>query len=357
MPTPTDVVWDRDPHTAAKHQILEGYLDAWFRIIASKWKSTGLTYVDAFAGPGQYTDGSFGSPIIAALAAFVPEVTKYGAKINLVFIEKNRERFDHLKNLLDEQKLRQRSIILVNDDCETALVPALDELKAWSGPMFVNFDGWGVDTPYTLVRKVGEGTSPEVLVTFQSQWFTRFASQKDVEAGDRVYGDRSWRVVGEQSDSQAKKSFLVSEYRRRLNAGGFCYCLTFELVDEGGHPLFLVFGTSSLLGFRKMKDAMWQVDRLSGSRFRDPRDPNQLQFDVDPKNPDLTVLRHQILERLDQGPTTLADLKDFALRETVFKESHATIAVEELVRGRKVSRAPGRGHAQVTVRLAPPSLF
>ena len=357
LPTPSGVIWDRDPHTAAKHQILKGYLDAWFPIIASSWKSTGLTYVDAFAGPGEYLDGSFGSPIIAARAAFVSQVTKHGARINLVFVEKNRERFDHLTRLLDEQRLSQRSVVPVHGDCETALVPVLDELKAWAGPMFVNFDGWGVDTPYALVQRVGEGTSPEVLVTFHSQWFTRFAGQEDVEAGDRVYGDGAWRAVRDQPDPQAKKSFLVSEYRRCLSTGGFCYCLTFELVDEGGHPLFLVYGTTSLQGVRKMKDAMWRVDRLSGSRFRDPRDPNQLQFDVDPRNPDLTVLRHQILERLELGSTTLADLKVFVLRETVFKESHAAMAVDELVRDRRVIRSPGRDHAHVAVRLAPATLF
>ena len=130
LPTPSGVIWDRDPHTAAKHQILKGYLDAWFPIIASSWKSTGLTYVDAFAGPGEYLDGSFGSPIIAARAAFVSQVTKHGARINLVFVEKNRERFDHLTRLLDEQRLSQRSVVPVHGDCETALVPVLDELKA-----------------------------------------------------------------------------------------------------------------------------------------------------------------------------------------------------------------------------------
>ena len=195
LPPPSRVSWDRDPHTAAKHQILKGYLEAWFPIIASGWKSTGLTYVDAFAGPGEYTDGSFGSPIIAARAALVPQVTQHRAKINLVFIEKDRERFDHLADVLDEQKLTPRSIVRVLGDCEVVLVPVLDDLKAWAGPMLVNFDGWGVDTPYALVQRVGESTSPEVLVTFQSQWFTRFAEQEDVEAGDRVYGDGEWRAV------------------------------------------------------------------------------------------------------------------------------------------------------------------
>ena len=46
--------------------------------------------------------------------------------------------------------------------------------------------------------------------------------------------------------------------------------------DEGGRELWLLFGTSSLLGVEKMKDAMWAVDPVYGVRYRDPRDPAQM---------------------------------------------------------------------------------
>ena len=75
MAVPKEVVWDRDPHTEAKHDLLKVYLDAWFPIMASRWSSTGICYVDAFAGPGEYRDGSVGSPIIALDAACRSEVS------------------------------------------------------------------------------------------------------------------------------------------------------------------------------------------------------------------------------------------------------------------------------------------
>jgi len=55
MAVPTGTLWPRDPHTAAKHQMLFTYLQAWFPIIGSRFP--GLTYVDAFAGPGEYAGG------------------------------------------------------------------------------------------------------------------------------------------------------------------------------------------------------------------------------------------------------------------------------------------------------------
>jgi len=56
-------IWKKDPHTEAKHLILDGYLKAWFPILGSSNKK--IIYLDGFAGPGEYDDGEDGSPIIA----------------------------------------------------------------------------------------------------------------------------------------------------------------------------------------------------------------------------------------------------------------------------------------------------
>ena len=60
---PTSTLWKREPHTAAKHEILKGYLDAWYPILGS---SRGrVVFLDGFAGPGVYSEGEPGSPIVA----------------------------------------------------------------------------------------------------------------------------------------------------------------------------------------------------------------------------------------------------------------------------------------------------
>ena len=137
--------------------------------------------------------------------------------------------------------------------CEDVLIPELDRLCVWGGPVFANFDGFGVDTPHQLVQRVGKAKAPEVLITFQAQWFTRFAIKPEYEAGDKVFGDQEWRAVADLPTPE-KKRFLVDEYRERLTRWGFPLHLTFELVDEKGNDLFLVFGTANPRGMEKMKD-------------------------------------------------------------------------------------------------------
>jgi three-Cys-motif partner protein len=347
----------RDAHTEAKHRILGRYLAAYFPIMARQFSTQGLCFVDAFAGSGEYTDGGQGSPIIALGAASRPEVISTGCPLDFVFIEDHQGRATHLERLLTALDTCF-PVTTAHGKCELLLEPTLAQLGLWSRALFVNLDGWGVDTPYSLVERIGKSQRPEVLVTFGPQWFTRFADQVDVGAGDRVFGDRGWRAVAEQPTAN-KRRFLVDEYRRRLAGCGFDFQLTFELTDEGGHSLFLVYGTSSVKGVEKMKDAMWAVDTAAGSKFRDPRDPNQMSFGLSDDSPDLRVLKTQILEQLAGGvPISLQDLKDFALRETVYKSVHASAAVKELEAAKRVDVSPGRTHADKMVSLArQPALF
>lgn len=58
-----DTIWDIEPHTAAKHDILRRYLQAWIPILGSTHER--IVYIDAFAGPGIYKGGEDGSPIVA----------------------------------------------------------------------------------------------------------------------------------------------------------------------------------------------------------------------------------------------------------------------------------------------------
>lgn len=101
-----------------------------------------------------------------------------------------------------------------------------------------------------------------------------------------------------------------------------------------------------------MKNAMWAVDPAGGVRFRDPSDPEQgvLDFTLDP---DLGPLTRSLLADLGRGPRTLADLKDHALVETVYRPPHARKVVHELLRQGAIERDPHRGHLTDATLIKP----
>ena len=176
MTTPNTTLWKLDPHTAAKHQMLDSYLQAWFPIMSATFRELGATYVDAFAGPGEYLDGELGSPFIALRQALRADVTKYHSPLRLLFIEERRDRHEHLQKLIATNHATSSyghllSVRAVHGPCEQYLIPLLADFGAHDSPIFVNFDGWGVDTPLSLVRHIGRRTSSEVLITFGAMVF------------------------------------------------------------------------------------------------------------------------------------------------------------------------------------------
>ena len=60
-------LWEREPHTGAKHELLRYYMGAWYAIMSTT-RHKRFVYYDAFSGPGQYKGGEDGSPLIALKA-------------------------------------------------------------------------------------------------------------------------------------------------------------------------------------------------------------------------------------------------------------------------------------------------
>jgi hypothetical protein len=129
------------------------------------------------------------------------------------------------------------------------------------------------------------------------------------------------------------------------------------MIDENGHSLYLFFGTKNLVAVEKFKDGLWEVDGIAGQRFRDPRNPDQMSFDI--LEPDFTPLEHAFLDLAEQqGEVSLQGFADHALRETIYKGTHAKPTVDRLVEQRRLEEVrTGRTYAERVYRLAPPALF
>jgi len=329
--------------------------------MATQFHSDGITFLDGFAGPGEYSNSPESSPVIAMEQAVREEVTRLRTPIRLIFIEQRKNRAEHLSQVLaDRFGPSERPPWVMPrvhcGDCPAIYETAIEEAGGWSGPILANLDGWGADTHYHIVQRIARQRSSEVLVTFKDQFFARFADVEDQEAGDRVFGVRDWREVARRPSSD-KRPFLLSLYRRRLIDAGFTHILTFEMIDEGGHSLYLFFGTTNVRAVEKFKDGLWEVDGVSGQRFRDPRNPDQMSFDI--LKPDFTPLANAFLALIEQyGSVSLEALAEYALLETIYKRAHSRTAVDKLLsQGKIESAATGRSYAERIYRLAPASLF
>lgn len=347
-------MWDRDPHTAAKHDLLRRYLEAWTPILLQRFPR--VTYAEGFAGPGVYTRGEPGSPIIA-LQTFLArrDLLDGGKRLSMVLVDADQRRIKRLHDEIDKalaehgrRKPETLRIATRGGECADILHTELTKVAAFGQPIFAVLDSYGGPVvPFDLLKAIAANRSSEVLVTFGTRYLIQFGEvEQPREAGDWAFGGTHWQTVSEQP-SQAKKKFLVDAYRKTLNNAGFAYTLTFEMLDEQGHALFLIFGTNGEKGLAKMKDAIWKVDPIAGVRYRDPHDQAQALLDL-VADPDKAALARMLLAELGDRPAGVEALRRFSLLETIYRPEHVIPTVRKLIKdggletvpaGQRVTRA------------------
>ncbi|RSM37957.1 hypothetical protein DMA12_35030 [Amycolatopsis balhimycina DSM 5908] len=339
MPVDGPVPWERADHTGAKHDIYRRYLKRWFPILldgAKPYRS--VTYAEGFAGPGIYVGGHPGSPIIA-LQALVDEVTNTSSLVKMLFVDDE----PRCIKMLNEQ-FRSRFPVrprtpdtlwskVTLGTCIEKLESALDEMDSWGQPILAVLDSWGnVPVTYRLLKRLADNLSSEVIITLGTQPFIRFVSKMGSDADEVFGGDPTWRALSDLPSGAAKRQHILTCYRQTLQRAGFKFLLDFELIDTRGESLYLVFGTNHRRGLEKMKDSAWEVDRVYGVGFRDPRD-EQAEALFELTEPALAPLGRLLLIRLKSGPAAgmrIESLREFALFETVYRPEHVIRTLREL---------------------------
>lgn len=182
MATPRQTVWELEPHTRAKHEILRRYLQAWM-VILSQGRFPEILYVDGFAGPGEYAGGEAGSPIIA-LDAALNHKHPLSAKFHFLFVEKDPARADHLREQVARRPLPPNFNVVVEGD--TTFEQAFDKSQAEfmrSGRLmpafaFINPFGW-TGAPFSLIKRILAQRNCEVFINFMFEEINRFIGHPD----------------------------------------------------------------------------------------------------------------------------------------------------------------------------------
>ncbi|MEV0217695.1 three-Cys-motif partner protein TcmP [Micromonospora sp. ALFpr18c] len=235
--------WQCAEHTGAKHEIYRRYLERWFPILlASSNAYPSVTYAEGFAGPGVYSGGEDGSPVIA-IRALVGEVPPNKGIARFVFIDDDQRCVDMLgETLLKAFPKRPRTDAAMpvwrkKGTCAEDLEVALDRVQAWGQPIFANLDSWGnAPVPFKLLQRLATNVSTEVIVTLLPQHFVRFVSRLDKEKGDDVFGgDPHWRDVV-NLPPEAKSRHILTCYRKALKQRVFHTCWTSNLSPATASP-------------------------------------------------------------------------------------------------------------------------
>jgi hypothetical protein len=129
-----------------------------------------------------------------------------------------------------------------------------------------------------------------------------------------------------------RRSFLKALYQHQLQSGaGIRHVLAFEMRNMTGNLDYLLFfGTNSLKGLAKMKEAMWKVDSSTGFTFSDATDPRQeIVFG---REPDRGDVRRRLFAEYAGRTVTVEEIERFMLVSTPYRETHYKPVLKELER-------------------------
>ena len=330
-----------------------------------------ILFIDAFAGPGEYSGGQQGSPVIA-LEAFL----QHGAQsmmhgqMDYMFIEKCPDRKLHLDSIIAKyvHRLPQNCSVEVIEGTFTAqlsdVLNAISTQNAQLAPSFVMVDPFGVsDTPMSLIQRILSNDKSEVYVTLMYDHIQRLAGTPEFQASlDSLFGTAIWRDGIAIADKVLKKRFFFELYKSQLKQSAK-YVLHFELYRGARLVYALFFATSNEAGCDKMKQAMWKVSPISGLRFTGGMEN---QFILGPEVIDLSPLQDDLWAEFEMNQELSIDdlLRFMRTDKTVFHSGHlkgelvemenaGKLIVDENTRKRKLTYPSGT--RLMFVEAPPPS--
>lgn len=335
MATPKTVTWPMDDHTHAKHEILRRYLDAWLPIM-SRFNER-IVYIDGFAGPGKYTGGESGSPMIAIDAFLKHSYAPMREKgVVFFFIEQDADRCKHLEQLLaqrwQESELPPKATYEVYkgnfDETMTGLLTELEQRQQRLAPTFAFIDPFGYShTPMQTIKRLMVHPKCEVLITFMYEEINRFITvdyQNKAKQYDALFGTTAWRLIEDATSQstarslpQERKKFIHNLYSEQLrHDGGAKYVRSFCMRNKKNTTdYFLFFGTKSTAGLKAMKQAMWKVDPTGTYEFSDYTNPDQLLLF---SQPDYTILQRMLSKQFSQKTVSVEEIEEYVIVETPF---------------------------------------
>lgn len=332
-------LWERPPHTAAKHQLLQTYLGAWFPILAKFNRR--LFYYDAFAGPGKYKSGDDGSPIIALKTLIFHDYFTSMSTTEFVFLfnEQDEGCAEHLEDLISELKEANKPwpanvrVGVTNStfiDLTNDLLDDLDKRDAKLAPTFAFVDPVGVKaTPMSVLKRLTDYPKGELLVYFAHQTVLRFCGAGNIDQTlTDLFGTVEYQDADKLNGAQ-RSQYIHDLYKRQLHdVCKFPYIQSFAMYDMRGKRLYdLYYCTREPIGLDRMKQAMWKIAPSGDFSFRDRFADQDVIFGTEV---DTTPLQKHLLSHFAGQAVTIEAIVDHVIASTPYASNHvkrATLAV------------------------------
>ncbi|HEU5063935.1 MAG TPA: three-Cys-motif partner protein TcmP [Solirubrobacterales bacterium] len=363
----SDTLWAREPHTAAKHQVLRAYLDGWLGVMANQALKVQrldagrprLLLLDGFAGPGRYAGGEEGSPLIMldALLSHAHFGAWEGVDFEFLFIEHDESRVEHLRKEIEQIGSLPNNVITRTEHGEFEKVydTLVDPLIQAGLPTFAFIDPFGYSSAsMSITGRLLDFPRCEVLYFLPMSFIHRFVGRPGQEkALGSLFGTEGWQAAIDLEGPE-RTDFLLDLFERQLAAnGGVEFVRSFQLRTLDGNDYRLVFSLGHTKGLELAKDAMWKVDPVAGTSYRAETESGQ-EVLFDSTAVDTAPLLKELRNKFGTSQFTIDQADRVTLVDTPFRKAHLrklTLQPAERAGHLEVQRTGPRGFKNAKLRF------
>ncbi len=252
-----------------KSVIVAKYFDVWANVIISTQKSypshpQKIAYIDLFAGPGRYEDGTQSTPLkILTNAINKPDLRE---RLVTIFNDKDEENYKLLEKTISEipsiDKLKYRPQIY-NQEVGDEIVKMFEEMNLIPTLFFV--DPWGYKgLSLRLVNSVLKDWGCDAIFFFNYNRINMGIDNKAVkEHMQALFGyerAESLRIKLKEKNSREREIIIIEELCQALKEYGAGYVLPFRFKNDAGRRTshHLIFVSKHIRGYEIMKNIMAQ---------------------------------------------------------------------------------------------------
>jgi three-Cys-motif partner protein len=247
-------------HSLVKAEIVAAYFERWANIMALK--QSRISYLDLYAGPGQYEDGHDSTPMLVLKAAIrSPRLrNSLEARFNDANANHAAQLEANIAALDGVDLLRYRPVVSAEEIGERVATLLRDTRMP---PTLTFLDPWGyAGLSRDLIRGALKDFGCEVIFFFNYSGFVRAIGNPGVQSHMRSFFSDA-RLATIQSASigmtpDERESYLMREVGETVSELGGRHLIPFRFLRSGGRNLhYIVFATKHPKGYEKMKEVMW----------------------------------------------------------------------------------------------------
>lgn len=247
-----------------KSRIVAKYFWAWAKVItsASKGRVNRIAYMDLFAGPGRYSDGTPSTPVIVLQKALKePDLRE---KLVTVFNDKNQSNAQSLRETIDAipriETLKYPPQVR-NEEVGQKMVDFLQNMRLVPTLLFI--DPWGYKgLSLALINSVVQNWGCDVVFFFNYNRINPGLNNVAVrEHMNDLFGENRVEAICEKLEGlgpEDRETLIIEELSQALKELGARYVLPFTFKNEQGTRTkhYLIFGSKNFKGYEIMKEIM-----------------------------------------------------------------------------------------------------